>query len=83
MLAIFILGLFENIRSWVFMISLAASADEATMTGVKPSWWRFPIIGSPDGDGGKFFAVLEYDELHLERIKIIITNSDTKERIKV
>ncbi|KAH7857347.1 hypothetical protein Vadar_011587 [Vaccinium darrowii] len=32
------LGLLEKIRFWVFMISRAAAAEEATTTGTAPKW---------------------------------------------
>lgn len=42
--------------------------------GFNPSWWRFPMIGSLGGDGGKFLLVLErVVEIHLKLMIIIKT----------
>ena len=46
------LGRFAKLRSWVFMISWAASADETTRTGTLPKWsimrgpWRWAKVSS-------------------------------------
>ena len=91
---IFNFGRLQKFKSWVFMISLAVSGEEATSTGtlpncinmsgpcfwdkawrerwgLEPSWWRFPMIGSFGGDGGKFLFVLMRDEIHLKLMKVI------------
>lgn len=92
-----------KIKSWVFMISRDASAEEATTTGTRPkcsnmrgpcflakawrerwglepSWWRFPMIGSFDGEGGMFFRGFDGKKYHFERMET--TKMNNGRRIK-